>query len=489
MLTKTALIDLPSETGNKIRPTFNFWLVLTLLYSLVAAALFGWTLWRAYFFSDDFTWLWHGAKINLNLYNVLTFRMSSFYSPMLNLFYTVMYKIFGFFAPAYFAFGILVHIANSLLAALIAWQLSRSKRIAAVTGLLFVLAGAAFEPLVWIGANMHSIAALFVFLGIASYLAFLNGGKNIYLLLSFLAAALAIGSKEIAAIFPLLLAAILIIFWKEYKNKFFARANLTYWVTLIILFLIYGWQQFIWQKEGAAVASGTFAFSWHTIARLPIVISDLFVPLGEMTPLLHRAGVGLLILASLIFLGGIFYLYRKLLLVRLGFSWMFIAVLPTIMLATVNWWDPLASRYTYLPRFGMIIILAAIIQYHLGKKSSKFIISLIVGVIIILSAWQIVYMVQIINRDYPYVYNAGQSLHSVMFEIKRNPPDKLFVRWDHPFTSNNAHLVGAAVTIAGLNENAVFFPPPSENIKLKNKEILLYWDANARNYKIKTPAK
>lgn len=92
---------------------------------------------------------------------------------------------------------------------------------------------------------------------------------------------------------------------------------------------------------------------------------------------------------------------------------------------------------------------------------------------------------QAADNNFPNNDKFGRSLYSAMIEIKKNPPDKLFVRWDHPFTSNNAHLVGAAVTIAGLNENAVLFPQPDENIKLKDKEILLYWDANARDYKIK----
>ncbi|MDD4902212.1 MAG: hypothetical protein PHE24_03670 [Patescibacteria group bacterium] len=477
--------NLSLENGGETRPGVKFWLGLALLYAIIAAALFGWTLWKAYFFSDDFTWLWHGAKINLNLYNVLTFRMSSFYSPVLNLFYTVMYQIFGFAAPAYFAFGILVHLANSLLAALIAWQLSRSRLVAAVTGLLFVWAGAAFEPLVWVGANMHSIATLFIFLGIACYLAYLNGGKKIYLLFSFLAALLAIGSKEIAAIFPVLLIAILFIFWKNYKNKIFSKAHLIYWTTLIILFLLYGWQQYLWQKQSFTVSSGALAFSWHTFARLPIVIADLFIPLGEITPLLHHLAVGWLILACSGFLVAIAFTYRKLSLVRFGFIWIVITIAPTIMLATVNWWDPLASRYTYLPRFGMIIILAAILHYHVSQKKSRLRGSAMAAIIIILTGWQTVYLFQVVNRDYPYVYQTGRSLVAAMKEVEKLAPIKLFIRWDYPFTGNNAHLYGAAITIGRMKDDGIIFPPADEKIQLQPGEVLMYWDGDAREYKIK----
>jgi hypothetical protein len=472
------------ENKSGTRPTAKFWLILILFYAIVAGILFGWTIFNAYFFSDDFTWLWHGARINLNLYDVLTFRMSSFYSPVLNLFYTVMYKVFGFFAPAYFVFDLLVHLANALLAALIAWQLSRSRLVAAVSGLLFIWAGTAFEPLVWVGANMHSIATLFIFLGVAGYLAYLNGGKKIYLPLSFLAALLAIGSKEIAAIFPLLLAAIFFIFWQKYKNKIYSRAHLAYWAAMIILFLLYGWQQFLWQKQSVDVASGTFSFSWHVIAKIPIIILDLFIPLGDITPHLHRLGVGWLILAGTIFIAAVIYFYRKLLLVHLGFLWMLVAIAPTIMLASVNWWDPLASRYTYLPRFGMALVLAAILNYYVEKKSAKLVISAVMAVIIILTGWQTIYMVRVVNRDYPYVYQTGRSLVAEMNEVEKLAPKRLFIRWDHPFTSNNAHLYGAAITIGRLNGDQIFFPAADEKIKLQPGDVLLYWDGYSEEYKI-----
>jgi protein O-mannosyl-transferase len=474
-----------SSTNEQKRPAAKFWLALILLYALVTAVLFGWTIFHAYFFSDDFTWLWHGAKINLDLGRVLTFRMSSFYSPVLNFFYTVMLKVFGFAAPAYFTFDLIVHWLNAVLAAIIAWQLSRSRLVAALTGLLFVWAGTAFEPLIWVGANMHSFATFFILAGIASYLAYLSSGRKIYLPLALLAAILAIGSKEIAVVLPLLLAAGLCIFWPEYKNKVLARAHWLYWAAMAILFFLYAIQQFIWQKQSAAVASGTFAFSWHTIAKLPIVITDLFIPLANITPQLHHLNVGWLILFCAVFTAGIFLAYRKLPLIRFGFAWMIISVMPTIFLATVNWWDPLASRYTYLPRFGMALILAAILHYHLGQKKSRYPAIIAAVAIVALLAIQFSYMTKLINRDYPYVYQTGRSLVTAMAEVKGLTPEKLLIQWDHPFTANNAHLVGAAIVIGGLKEDMIVFPPPEEKIKLKPGEILLYWDGTTEQYLIK----
>jgi hypothetical protein len=479
------MLTTPLKNEQK-RPAAKFWLALFLLYALVTAILFGWTIWRAYFFSDDFTWLWHGAKINLDLGRVLTFRMSSFYSPVLNLFYTVMLKIFGFAAPAYFTFDLIVHWLNTILAAAIAWQLSRSRLVAALTGLLFVWAGTAFEPLIWIGANMHSFATFFILAGVASYLTYLQGGRKIYLPLALLAALLAIGSKEIAVVFPLLLVAIIFIYWPQYKNKILARANWFYWAAMAILFLLYGIQQFIWQKQSDAVASGTFSFSWHTIAKLPIVITDLFFPLFNLTPHLHHLDVGWLILFCTIFSVGIFFAYRKLPLVRFGYAWMIISVMPTIFLATVNWWDPLASRYTYLPRFGMALVLAAILHYHLGQKKSRYPAIITAVAIIALLAIQFSYMTKLINRDYPYVYQTGRSLVTAMTEVKELAPKKLLVQWDHPFTANNAHLVGAAIVIGGIKEEEIVFPPPEEKIKLKPSEVLLYWDGASEEYLIKS---
>ncbi|MBP9802241.1 hypothetical protein KBC40_01475, partial [Patescibacteria group bacterium] len=45
--------------------------------------LFGWLMKFGYFFSDDFTWLWHAQKMH-SLQDILTFKMASYYSPVMN---------------------------------------------------------------------------------------------------------------------------------------------------------------------------------------------------------------------------------------------------------------------------------------------------------------------------------------------------------------------------------------------------------------------
>lgn len=93
-------------------------------------------------------------------------------------------------------------------------------------------------------------------------------------------------------------------------------------------------------------------------------------------------------------------------------------------------------------------------------------------------------MGRVITAEYEYVYNTGRSLSQTMQKIKVLDPEKLFVRWDYPFTANNAHIVGAASIIADLNESNVIFLEKNADETLAEKEILMYWNPHKREYEI-----
>ena len=124
-----------------------------IVFTLSGLFLFTWLLKYGYFFSDDFTWLWHAQKMHSFL-DIMTFKMSSYYSPVMNLFY--------YQAAYYFLFTILVHILSTFLVWLLLSKFIKNRVIVYLGAILFLVAGSAYEAVIWVSANIHSLTTLFM---------------------------------------------------------------------------------------------------------------------------------------------------------------------------------------------------------------------------------------------------------------------------------------------------------------------------------------
>lgn len=456
---------------------------LILLSSIISFTVYGWVIFKGYLFSDDFTWLWHGQKISNSLFNIITFRMSTFYSPVLNAFYSLAYSVFGYNPQPLFFAGIIIHILVSVVSGIFAWQLSKSKLIAITTSCLVAFAGVAYEPVVWIGANMHSFVSLFVLLSLICFYNYLQTGKGSLLIFSFLSYILALGTKESAIITPALLFATLI-YYRIDNKKQFTKTQIIFWTSTICLSIMYLYQQYLWQKNGVWVQTGVWNINFTSFFKIPLILLDNFFPISFLRDSLSTWSAGILWLLAISMFLFILFKFKKLKLIWYGFFWLIISISPFIFFKTEFWWDVLASRYNYLPRIGAILIIAAILQHLIVNNKARYIISgTIIFVMISVSA-QLFFMGKVITTEYDYVYNTGRSLSQTMQKIKILDPEKVFVRWDHPFTENNAHIVGAASIIANLNESNVIFLEKNADEALTDTEILMYWNPYKREYKI-----
>lgn len=462
----------------------RFWWRLAGWLALLIILLFGWLVVFGYFFADDFTWLWYGQKVGWSLTKIWTYRMSTFFSPVLNSFYTIFYHAFGYQAPFYLAAGLIIHWLNALLAGILGWQLSRSRLIAALVGLMVAVVGGAYEPLVWVAANLHTIATLWILLALTSYQQFLASGRRQWLIWSFLAALLVFGTKEIAVVIGPLLFITAIASWPAVKTRLANWSHRAYWLLLFLVTIGYGWQQYLWQKDSIWITAGHWHLSIDKILKIPLVIADMLVPLLPLAKIVssHQA-VLLIIIISLIFLIVIWH-YRRLKLVWLGLFWMLISIAPTLLFITARWWDPLASRYTYLPRLGLILILAVIIHYHVTSNQSRRVISLMVVAIVFCLIAQLVLMYRAVFKEYPFVYQTGRSLHQVLVQAAEQQPGRIYWRWGRPFETNHAHIIGAASTIANLEEKQLIFLENGASEARNSEDVLIYWDGPAREYRL-----
>jgi len=461
---------------------------LLILSVIISFLIYGWVIWKGYLFSDDFTWLWHGQKIGNDLQNILTFKMSTFYSPVLNAFYSFMYGVFGYASQPLFLLGIIVHVLVSFLSGVLAWQLSKSRFISIVSSCLVALGGIAYEPLVWIGANMHSFVTLFIVLSLVSFYQYFKNSQIVYLLISFLCFVLALGTKESAVVTPFLLL-VTFVYYKIKNKRKFEVALIFYWVGVFLLLGFYLYQQYLWQKNSVWIESGIYSIDLMALFRIPLIFFNNFIPISPISGFLNNWMAVCLWLFAVGVFSFILFRFKNLMLIWYSFLWMGISIGPFIFFKTALWWDTLASRYNYLPRIGAVFLIAVILQYLIVNNKSRYIINGLVYCVMISIFAQLFFMVQVIRSEYEYVYNTGRSLSDIMELTKKIQPERVFVRWDHPFTENNAHIVGAASVVAGIGESSMVFLPKDAPETLNENEILIYWNPELRKYDIKQNTK
>jgi hypothetical protein len=457
-------------------------------YGLVAFAvsflLFGWVLVYGYFFSDDFTLIWHGNRIVSGEIGILTAHISTFYSPVINTWYTVMVGLFKFNPLPYFLFGIIVHVGVAWLLGLLVRELTKSWFAGLVALLFFVVTGAAHEPILWISANMHNLAALWMVLSV--YLLVVSFGESsqkrvgYFLAGSFLSCLLALGTKEIAALLPILILAVAI--KKEYFVQIlkFRFSYLSYFVATLAVWGFYIFKQFQWQSTGVWVKESVFQISLIRLARGPLAILDVVFPLRffineNVAPLLLFATTAILLL--------ILYVFRKQRVVWLGLLWATCTALPVVFYRVSVWWEPLASRYSYHIRIGLAIMFSLVIADLILKSRRKYTSFFMVSLFSIWLVFQSLYNVYTARKDYPYVYRTGESLHSAAEQISEQKNlSRVLVLPGRPFEENYAHIVGLFETISAVREEDIFFLDTDIDITRNEYDIELFWDYQNNSY-------
>lgn len=453
----------------------TYFLKLYILATLIIFACFGWTLIIGEFFSDDFTWLWQGQKVGMSLSKALTYHMSSFFSPVPNLLYSFLYSYFGYLASVYFLFNIFVHITVSFLVGILLHKLTANKTATVIGVALAAVAGTAYEPLVWVGSNVHSLTTLFILVAVLCYYSLLQSGRSFWALGCYIAILLALGTKEVSVVIPGLL--VLIFFLKFFRREGVPKNRTHFLLALIVFvtFALYIMYQYIWQHNAWTVTSGVWQWRLTSFIRLPIIILDMAIPLS---PILNDfTAWGIWVTAILIVSIFIVFFWRHSS-IMFGLGWTIMTVLPTMFMTVDNWWRPLASRYTYLPRIGIIIIIASAysITRSVRVKYASF------TFITLLLLWQTVYWVNVVRSEYGYVYKSGSSLLQTARLISEHHISRVLVAPNRPFEGNPAHIVGALEIIANIKEKNIVFLDEKIAPAINDDEVLMTWDPQQRIY-------
>lgn len=457
----------------------NYWkLKIFTLFLFLGLVLFGWLLKFGYFFSDDFTWLWHGQKIQ-GLHDILTFKMASYYSPVMNAFYYLHYHLFYYQVAYYFLSTIIMHVLISFIIFLILDKIVTQKSLAILGAIFFLIAGSAHEPVMWLAANIHVFATFFVILAVYFYLLFLENNKLGYAFLTFILFVLALCTKEIAfATAPLIFLTGLYFYLQNKKlNKTFAHKTLL--ALLAFGTVIYGLFEYQWQRHSSALSSGYWNLDFSQLLRWPVIVVDTFLPFSKLVDFQSRY---FFYLASVFLLAVLFYFLRRSKLFYFGLFWILVASLPTIF-AVDKLWMPFASRYTYLPKLGAVLLLVALCQKLLTVWKPKYVYTLL-GLIF---ACNLFYFVHVAISEYPAVYRTGLSLTEVVQKIGQLQPTKVFMVYPFPFQENRAHVVGVFSTLINLPEEQVISIDAKQLDTITNdeKSVRVYWDGKKESYFIK----
>ncbi len=161
------------------------------------------------------------------------------YSPLAELYHSILYQIFGKNARAFKIFAFFVHLLNVLLLFRIFSKLFVNKLFISVVVLFFAIHPVQVETIGWLSVIFRN-AVVFMFLGYLFYIKYLENNFKKYLLVPVVACYfLAFLTKEQAILFPVGLFLInLIKFDSVYSKRIIVEMALWILVTLIMGFII-----------------------------------------------------------------------------------------------------------------------------------------------------------------------------------------------------------------------------------------------------------
>lgn len=449
--------------------------------ALLSVVAYGWIVVHGYFFSDDFTWLWFGQRIVENPAQLWTLKAGSFFSPVMNAYYSILLSLFGPSAPAYYIVNLLVHVGVATLAGLLAFRLSRSHVAAWIALVFVVLAGCAYEPLIWIGANMHSFVTLFILLALYGYWRHLETRKTPWLVMSIVGQLLAYGTKETSIVVAPLLA-LLYLNWRFFRKE---RTNWKHWIFVGATLLgsaVYAGLQLILQDSGKTFSANQYQIAWPGLWRYPFVLADLFIPILPFRTYFTPSSAALAGLVFVALFGFVLWYWRKVSGVLFAAGIMLVGALPPLFFVPRNWWEPLASRYQYLPRMGAALMVALIFAHLVRGNASRWKIFIFGAVVCFGVVAQLGFMVQTVRVDYAYIYRSGRTLAVSIKKMEKTSETRVLVHPPFPFGQNRAHIIGALVVFGKIKEENVIFLAESDRPTLDAMHQLLYWYPKKRTY-------
>ncbi len=285
-----------------------------------------------------------------------------FYRPLAFLSLWVDYRIFGDHEWGYHLQNLLLHAANCLLLVRVALRLGFDTVTARWTGLLFAVAAANYEPVIWPGARFDLMAACFTLAALLFAIEWWHSGRRSSLWGLGLCYLAAVFSKERGYCLPLLLAWIALTprQWKVREASFVRRAIPVVGVGVLSVALLALRASIFHGMGGYPDASGTAPhFAIHLSTFTSFFTRALPVPVFAVNTIMPGAlAVFAIVLCAIAACGYAAFCGGA---VRLKFAILLAALLSAVPAVNlVDWIGPELhnSRYVYMPALWISLLLS-----------------------------------------------------------------------------------------------------------------------------------
>lgn len=298
-----------------------------------------------------------------------SWKDSSFYRPIQSLTLLVDYSIWHLNPSGYHLTNILIHIANAVLIYWLAVYLLAGRGVAIFAALLFLVHPVQTEAVTYISGRADPLAAFFL---LSAFIFFIKGRKTG----SLFCFILALLSKEVCLIFPLLILAYCLLDNNKItlKNKFlpiapFFIAASVYLLTrsLLLDFL-----------KITDLTSNTPLFTRLIIACKTFVhyLGFIVFPSGlHMERSLYIKGyllepdIWASLLLLIVFTALIVKLAKRHKVISFGLAWFIIGLLPTSGIMPVNAF--IAEHWLYIPSIGLFLAISSYAAQISSRKHQK----------------------------------------------------------------------------------------------------------------------
>ena len=303
-------------------------------------------------------------------------KESKFYRPIQQISYMFDYYIVGLKPFFYHIHNLSLHILNSLLVFFIL-SVFLAGSIAFLTALLFAIHPIHVEAVTYISGRADLLTGFFMLLSLLLYISYRRKGLRRFYGYSLFAFLLALFSKELALIFPLVVVLLDKSFIRNdvklHRVKF---SPILGFLVVDVLYLC--WRFFILGGKSLAAYSTRHAFGERLLfflKSLIIYIKKLMIPVDLTMSYTVKLPKGIFdpwvlvslvfVLATLIFLP---YFYKKRRAIFFGILWFLIFLLPQSNLFTINAF--LADHFVYLSSIGFFLVVSYLLVTFIFKNET-----------------------------------------------------------------------------------------------------------------------
>jgi hypothetical protein len=194
----------------------NFFILI--FFSLIGFSIF-YTALNSYFHSDDYHTLAISRYIDNPVYlfgNHYPYSVS--YRPIGVIFWWFSYYLFDLNSYYYYLSNLLLHIFSSYILYFILKKLTKNRLTSLIFSCIFLAHPLAISTAVWLSTRYDMLAVLFTLLSVFTTICYIESAKNRHLFCSLIFTSLAILSKELAYLLPIVASVIVITFPSEKIN-------------------------------------------------------------------------------------------------------------------------------------------------------------------------------------------------------------------------------------------------------------------------------